>query len=228
MIDVPMPAPAAAFVGRKHSQILAAAVTFCLGLLVVRVVLGFWLPMRFAALSVGGDPLILLEAAAAAGTIMYVLLRGEEGDFRALFVVTLLFFLAQEGMSFIASAYGLLQFRVYALVVAFATTVYASLGVIAAAYDGDAPAEHSRRPLLAACGVIMALSAARSLTPTLGPSAGKLVDVCGILALIGMLVFLATWLFRQAPKPEPTAEAPAEHPGMERRGGIGQVEKPQP
>lgn len=228
LVEVLLPAPPVAFVGRKHSQVLAAAVTFCLGLLVVRVVLGFWLPMRFAALSVGGDPLILLEAAAAAGTIVYVLLRGEEGDFRALFVVTLIFFLAQEGMSFVAATYGLLQFRVYGLVVAFATTVYASLGVISALYDGDAPAAHVRRPLLIACGVIMALSAARSLTPTLSPSADKLMDVCGILSLVGMLVYLVTWLYRQPAKGDEVSEPFPNHSKLGRASELeSRVEKPQ-
>ncbi|MBI3831394.1 MAG: hypothetical protein HY291_17885 [Planctomycetes bacterium] len=182
---------------RKHSQILAASVTFCLGLLLVRVLLGVLRPGRFPPLTSGDDPLVLLEMVAAGGTVLYMVLRGEEGDFRALFLVSLMLFMGQEAMSFVAGAYGLMQFTVFALVAAFATTVFSSLGLITYFYENvQAPKEAHRGPMLAGSGAICALSFVRSLTPMIKSSVEKYVEIGGIVVLIAMLAYLANWLFR--------------------------------
>lgn len=197
LLKVPQPAPPPPAGTRKHAQLLAAAVTFCLGLLLVRVVLGFWRPVRIAPRGLGGDPLLLLEMVAAGGAIVYVALRSEEGDFRALCVVTLSFFLGQEVMSYIHASYGLVQFDQYALVTAFATTVYGSLALIAAAYDSaDEPPLPGRKPMVACCCMILALSTLRSLRPILSSELGRAIEIAGIVLLIAMLAYLSAWIFR--------------------------------
>lgn len=205
LLKVPQPAPPPPAGTFKHPQLLAAAVTFCLGLFVVQMVMNRWLRAQFAPRGNGSDALLLLQIVAAIGTVVYAALRSEEGDFRALCLVMLGFFVGQEAMSFIHAGYGLVQFDQYAMVTAFATTVYGSLALIAAAYDSaDGPPLPGRKLMVCNCCLILVLSGLRSLAPTLnflfgpavGPVVARMTEIVGIVMLVAMLAGLSFWLLR--------------------------------
>ncbi|MCZ7646545.1 MAG: hypothetical protein M5U26_14875 [Planctomycetota bacterium] len=211
LVEAAAPAP------RRHPQILAAVITFCLGLLLIRLALGIWSPARLRPVSTAwGDPLIWLEVICIGMTVLFVALRGEEGDFRALFLIALALFIGTEALAFLAQHFALESCADLATLMSFAVAIYASLALTAASYDpeGDPRPPH-RAPLLAAAGTMLALTFLRAFSPFLdrqgGAAVGRIRDFLGIAVLCAAIVYLATSLLRRAAsRPAPAdAEAPA-------------------
>jgi len=203
-------------VERNHPQIVAATVTFCLGLLLVRALMALWMSDRYRPASVGSDPLLLLEIFSACGTLLFLVLRGEEGDFRALFLVTVLLFIGEEVLSSIALIFGPVQIRVLSTVMAFATSIFGSLAVIADAYDGQAAASQAtRRTLRVTTWCLLLLAGAQAASPMLiNKESSRVLELAGIAALLALLAYLAMRLFLPF-------SGTASSPQLPPRGGIG-------
>jgi hypothetical protein len=159
----------------RHPQTLASVLTFCFGLLLVPLILSWW----------GIGPLTQLNSlrvVTAGATVLYLLLRVDEGDFRALFCVSLIIFVGQEVLVYASRAYGTLSFQGLAVFLAFASAIYSSLALTAAAYD----AQHARQDryhwlAFLACLTVLLLSLLRALGPTLAHATRAWVKQSGLL-----------------------------------------------
>ena len=187
--------------------------TFCLGLLLVRAAM--WMSDRYRPTSIGSDPLLLLEIFSACGTLLFLVLRRDEGDFRALFLVMLLLFIGEEVLHSSVLLLGPVQIRVLATVMAFATSIFGTLAVIADAYDGQASASHAARHTLRVttrCIVLLAL--AQTAAPLLlKRESSTVLELVGIAALLALLAYLALRLLRPLSGTASPAQLPP-HGGM--------------
>jgi len=208
----------------RHPQTLASVLTFCFGLLLVPLILSWW----------GIGPLTQLNslrAVTVAATLLYLLLRVDEGDFRALFCVSLVIFVGQEVLVYASRAYGTLSFQGLAVFLAFASAIYSSLALTAAAYDAQhAPQDRYHWLTFLACLSVLVLSLLRALGPTFTRSphawlaqVGARLEpagdvILGVAALGLAYGLLKTYSSREpAPKPDP---APAEDPPAPRPPGV--------
>jgi hypothetical protein len=168
---------------RRHPQTLASVLTFCFGLAAITVILAWW----------SSNPLGLLNhlrVAAMAGTLVYLLLRTDEGDFRALFMVALGIFALQEALVYSSRVYGTLQFQDLASLLAVCSAIFASLGLTAAAYDAQQePQDRYETMSFLACLIILLLSLLRVVEPWLTHSqVGWLSRVGSQLGLVSLIV----------------------------------------
>src|SRR5687767_14412400 len=69
--------------GRHHASVLTAALTFCFGLILLRMIATF-MGTRLGALMLIHSELTSLQMLVAVCTVLYVVLRRSEGDFHAL------------------------------------------------------------------------------------------------------------------------------------------------
>jgi len=120
----------------KHSSILTAVLTFCIGLLLLCALFS-WLSPNFAfATQNYGQMLWRLQSVVAAGTLFYLILRRSEGDFRALFCVALALFAIGEGLGAVVRFYGVLTLGSLTSLVGMALCIFSSLALSASFADG--------------------------------------------------------------------------------------------
>lgn len=120
----------------KHSSILTAVLTFCIGLLVLCALFS-WLSPNFAfATQSYAQMLWRLQSVVAAGTLLYLILRRSEGDFRALFCVALTLFAISEGLSAVVRFYGVLTLGSLTSLMGMALCIFSSLALSASFADG--------------------------------------------------------------------------------------------
>ena len=199
----------------RHPQVFAAAVTFSLGLVLVRIMLACFGPEHHKPpASIWKDPLLLLMAVSAGTTLLYSVLRMEEGDFRALFLLTLGLFLAAEVLEYLASVFALVRVQELGTVLSFSVSIYGLLALTSAFYDyPQARLDPIRSPLVASCLGISTASAARALAPVAGLADERIPELVGVAALIVVAVSLITALVRSSrfaagPLPTGTSESP--------------------
>ncbi len=118
----------------QHPAISAAVLTFCGGLVLLRVYL---MAVHGGGRSVPAyaEVLMQLQMIAVLGAAMYWLLRRSEGDFRALLGVSLVLFACGEGLNTLARNYGLLPLLRLGSVFNIALFLYSSLTITAAIAD---------------------------------------------------------------------------------------------
>lgn len=182
----------------KHPQVATAAVVFCMGLLVVRMAFGFLQAQQLQSLREGYDPLLSLVFVAGAGTLFFLMLRTEEGDFNALFLVALGLFAVQEALTYLWTAYGLGEFQTLGIPVLFSSCVYAMLALVAHMYDPLVLRTSRNRRLLAVAafamlgaGVLRAGEVLRSKEMLQNENARLYFAYGGIAVLAAALVFLS-------------------------------------
>jgi hypothetical protein len=215
----------------RHPQTLASVLTFCFGLLLVPVILSWW----------GIGPLTQLNslrAVTVAAMLLYLLLRVDEGDFRALFCVSLIIFVAQEALVYASRAYGTLSFQGLAVFLAFASAIYSSLALTAAAYDAQqAPQDRYHWLTFLACLSVLVLSLLRALSPTfvrspqawlaqvgarLEPAGDVILGVAALGLAYGLLKTYSSRGISGTDRTSclsPNSPAPAEHPPAPRPPG---------
>ena len=120
---------------RHHPAVVTGAVTFCLGLVVLRT-LSFVITPKLAVSSIYGDMLWNLQMLIGACTVVYLVLRRGEGDFRALFIIALSLFAAEEGLNALATKFGLFALQGLSMVLNISTFIYSSLALTAGMADG--------------------------------------------------------------------------------------------
>lgn len=189
---------------RQHTQVLAAALTFCFGLLAVRLALAWLGSGRSWGLSFSWqDPLVMLGLLALCATLVYLCIRGDEGDFRALFFIALVFFAGEEGLTYLTRAYGALTFKVLAMMMGFASAIYASLAMTAAAYDGPAASRAPNQKLaVAACGALLVLGLLKALGTTRKGVYERWFEIAGMVVLAIAAAYLLWGLLRSYRRPK--------------------------
>jgi len=159
LVSLSPPAPSE---GRHHPSVVTAAVTFCVGLIVLRAVA----PLLGSRLSVMamlyGDLLLNLQMVIGACTVLFLILRRHEGDFRALFLVSFGLFVGSEGVAALSRTYGLQTLNTFSTLFNLALFIYSSLALTAAMADGPRR-DHYQRTLVIADGGFMLLAALRTI-----------------------------------------------------------------
>ncbi|MBE7462861.1 MAG: hypothetical protein HS116_05120 [Planctomycetes bacterium] len=217
---------------RKHPQVLAAAVTFCVGLLLIRVILVLMNPGALPPLgSTWGDPLLWLEALCLGMTALYLVLRQEEGDFRALFLLTVALFAVAEVLAWVAQRFALAPVRDFSTLMAFAVAIYSSLALTAVAYDPSTEALRAqRRPLVAAVIAVLVLAVLRAFGPYLGGTDHAPSRTLREMAGLGVLIVTAGYLiYSQMRRPDrapPARPAPVALDADRIRGGLSAPHDP--
>jgi hypothetical protein len=117
---------------RQHSSILTLALTFFGGLVLMPVIVMPFVPQFAAASTEYGDLLRNMQILSGVLTLFYVLLRRSEGDFRALFIVTLFLFAGSESSGDIARRFGVASLRPLEMLFTFSLFIYGALALAAA------------------------------------------------------------------------------------------------
>lgn len=196
----------------RHPQVFAAAVTFCLGLILVRIMLAYFGPEHYKPpASAWNDPLLLLMAVSAGTTVLYAVLRLEEGDFRALFLLTLGLFIGAEVLEYLAAVFALAKIQDLGTVFSFSVSIYGLLALASAFYDfPKSRLDSSQSPLVAACVGLSAASCSRALAPVAGLVDERIPELLGAVVLMVAAVSLVTALVRSSkPAPGPVPEPQA-------------------
>lgn len=144
----------------KHASILTAVLTFCIGLLVL-CALFTWLNPQFSfATQNYGQMLWRLQAVITGGTALYLILRRSEGDFRALFCVSLGLFVLSEIISALIRFYGFLALSGLTSLTNMGLCIFSSLALSASFADGQRRDGYARILTFSASG-LMFLAAVR-------------------------------------------------------------------
>jgi len=168
-------------------QVLAATVTFCIGVAVITLAR----PLLGASLGIGRPfpedmrSFRTLAAIVAAATILYLLIRRYDGDFRALIVVSLGLFGISEVVSFAAAAGARAPFPSYAVLFGIAAGVYAMLALFASAACPPTPCDSSRPALVAAAVSICAVSFSGAMAAMTGNREFRITQNYLSLILLG-------------------------------------------
>jgi hypothetical protein len=179
-----------------HPSVLTAALTFFLGLVVVPWILFPFVP-HVATLSTGyNETLRNLQILTGITTIVYVILRRTEGDFRALFLISTALFVLSEGLNAISRK--LSSQALSPLEIQFTTTmlVYGSLGLTAAIAEGR-QSDWYHRALVAAITGFIAVAGLKIYFEMRGAAYGArerfaLLIVTSLVALhVGIVLLLA-------------------------------------
>ena len=183
---------------RHHPQTLVAALTFCLGLFLVRLVLMWWGPRYLSSLHhPWSDPLITLGVVATGATVLYLFLRLDEGDFNALLIVSLILFAGQEALSYFSRTYGVLTFLGLANLVAFSAAIYSSLALTTVVYDGPGvKRDESHRLAIVAAAALFVLSILRAAEVVMAGRYEQYVQWAGLGLLTASAAYLAYGLAR--------------------------------
>lgn len=177
---------------RHHASVLTAAITFCLGLTIIRVLLAFAGQRLSISLAMTGELVAQLHMLSTACTVLYLLLRHYEGDFRALFTVSLGLFILTEGVAAIAGRFGLVPLESLGSLFNITLFMYSSLAVTAAIADGP-HTERYHRPLFVTCLGFVLLSCMRVFFTMRGGQEKQLnfaatVSLLLITIIVGYLV----------------------------------------
>ncbi len=199
---------------RKHPQVIAAVVTFCMGLLLVRFLTLFWLPEGMNLGASGHESLRALQGVAIGFSLIYIILRQAEGDFRALFLIALALFIAEELFVFYADALWIQDFYALGIFMTFAASIFSALALIAAVYDPP-NSDPLRKPLLVASSAILVTTVVRALGTIPVPNLDHLQNTLAIAVILGTMVYLVIFLFKPEP-PQQTASYPCAAENSER------------
>jgi hypothetical protein len=139
---------------QHHPSIMASALTFCAGAIALRLV------ARLAGGRLGGfvmaeDLVASLQVVVCIATLLYLLLRRSEGDFRSLFIVTFGLFCTTEGLSVMSRTYGLYTLESLIMVVNIGVFIYSSLSVTASLADGPKRDPYPRVLMGASAGFML-------------------------------------------------------------------------
>ncbi len=179
----------------KHPQVVAAALTFCIGLLLFRVVLTLMGQIRFRVSTGSVDPLLALEILTIACTVVYLVLRQNEGDFRSLFLISMALFMGEECIAYCSSAFWVSAFQELGVLFTFASCIFGSLSLIAAVYDPPSQDPY-RAPLVAACVAVLMVCSIRALGTLPIPPFDRYQHLMSIMVLVAVAVFLGAKLLK--------------------------------
>jgi hypothetical protein len=149
-------------------------------------------------MSLGGagfEYLRWLETIAIVFSVIYIILRESEGDFRALFLIALALYVGQEALVYSANTFWIGSFNSLGILITFATSNYTALALIAAVYDPPS-SDPYRTPMLVSCLVILLVSAVRALGTLPLPPFDRYHHLLGIVVLVAAMVYLAAGLFK--------------------------------
>jgi hypothetical protein len=205
---------------KHHPSVVTAAVTFCLGLVLLRIVAAFIGPRLSVAYMMTGELLTNLQLLVAVCTVVYVILRRSEGDFRALFIVSLGLFAATEGLGALARGYGVLTLDGIATLFNLTLFMYASLALTASLADGPRKDFHQRALTFASLGFVLLASMRTIFEMRTGSTApndrqnfATTIVIFTVAAYIALLVIRGETTGRReaaAHEEPPRPEAPAE------------------
>jgi len=197
---------------RHHSSVLTAAITFCLGLTVIRLIVAFFGPRLSVSFAMTGELVAHLHMLSTGCTVLYLILRHYEGDFRALFTVSLGMFMLTEGVAAIAGRYGMLPLEGLTGLFNITLFMYSSLAVTAAIADGP-HGERYHRPLMVACVGFVLLSCMRVLFQMRGGNDAHMNLPAAIILLL--VASVVGWLVVRSEvqaRPADSATLPAVSP----------------
>ena len=117
---------------QHHPSILTLAITFFLGLVAMPLLVFPFVPQFATASSEYGNLLRNMQILSGIVTLLYVILRRSEGDFRALFMLSLALFVAAETMTGLSRHFGIQALHPLEMLFTFALFLYSALALSAA------------------------------------------------------------------------------------------------
>ncbi|MCY3021489.1 MAG: hypothetical protein NTW87_20940 [Planctomycetota bacterium] len=181
--------------GQHHPAILTLAVTFCGGLVVLWMVATWISPPWLPATPAYGNLLWHLQLLIVAATVLYLVLRRAEGDFRALFIVALGLFLVTESLGALARGYGFTTLHDLGKPFNLTLFIYSSLAVTAAIADGRRR-EAYHGALVAAATGFLCLATLRAAFEMKGREMDGRVNNVMTVALGGIVICVAFSLLK--------------------------------
>jgi hypothetical protein len=177
---------------QHHPSIVAAALTFCAGSIALRLIANL-AGGRIGSVILIEDLVANLQMLVTCATLLYLLLRRAEGDFRALFVVSFALFCCAEGVSTMARTYGLYTLDPVIMVFNIAIFMYSSLTVTASLADGP-QGDTYKKVLVGASLGFMLLATLRTFLGLRGANFDRRQEliIVGVLAII--LIYMLTLL----------------------------------
>lgn len=211
---------------RHHPAVVTGAVTFCLGLVVLRTVSLALMP-RLASSNAYGEMLWNLQMLVAACTVAYLILRRGEGDFKALFVITFGLFAASEGLGVLASKYGLFALQSLSMVMNITIFIYSSLTLTASLADGPSRELYQRALVGANLGFLF-VSVLRVFLE-IGRRSMEDENRVTTIVMLAVTLYVAQFVLRgeKGERKEPTPSAP-ENPRSTLIASTPQTPEPAP
>ena len=117
---------------RHHTSILTLAITFFIGLVAMPLVVFPFIPQFATASAEYGNLLRNMQILSGILTLLYVILRRSEGDFRSLFMLTVGLFAATEGLAGMSHYFGVQALHPLEMLFSFALFMYSCLTLAAA------------------------------------------------------------------------------------------------
>ena|GEM_PF-1931394 len=189
-----------------HPAIVAFSMTIVSALMILRIFLYFFKGQQLTAALVYSEMLWQLQTVTLAATGLHLMLRRSEGDFRALFIVSLLTFLATEGLAALSRSYGITTLARLLIPFNLALFTYSGLALTAAVADGFS-GNKLRRVLLAASGCFLTISIFRAVLETKSTLPAEYISLPATLVLGAVTAYVAWLLLRKKAHVE-TAEDP--------------------
>jgi len=191
----------------RHGSVLTAVITFCLGLSLLRVVM-VAIGSRSFSSAAYGEMLWQLQLLTASGALVYVVLRRSEGDFRALFIISLILYVGTECSAALARDYGFLALNRLCALFNMGLFIFSTMTITAAVADGWR-VDRYRVCLLLALGGFIGLAALRTFFLVRTRVFDDHANTIGTLFLTGIVLYLGVMLLRRefsekkpaAPKP---------------------------
>ncbi|HYG78159.1 MAG TPA: hypothetical protein VEK08_24350 [Planctomycetota bacterium] len=193
----------------RHGSVLTAVITFCLGLSLLRVVLVALGSKSFASPAYG-DMLWQLQLLTAFGALVYIVLRRSEGDFRALFLVSLALFVGTEVTAALARDHGLLSLSRLSTLLNMGLFIFSVMTFTAAIPDLRRPDRYRVCLLIALTGFLF-LSALRTFFQVKSREFDERASSTGIVVLAAVLLCVGVMLIKREFSGR-TAPAPAAQP----------------
>jgi hypothetical protein len=200
--------------GPHHPAIMTVVITFCLGLAGLRAIAGFIAPHWMPATPGYGDLLSNLQLIILAATVLYLILRRSEGDFRALLAVALGLFLTAEGLGVAARGYGFLLLNDAGKPFNLALFAISSLALTAGLADGFRRGPYHTTLMGASVGLLFLATLRVGLEMKQRDLTDKAQDLLTIV-LAAVAVCVAVLLVRAeiiARRPLPAPPAPPDAP----------------
>jgi hypothetical protein len=217
---------------QRHSSLLTAVITFCLGLSLLRLVFLYLGPRFTLASSAYNDLLWQLQIVVTVVTLIYVVLRRGEGDFKALFIISLGLFITTEAVSALLHSFGLLSMAGPCILFNMALLIYSSLTLTAAVADGPKKDLYDKCLMTANMG-FMFTSALRTFLEMRGQDAGMRGNLSMTLVLSALIIYLGVMLIRGElnfrPRPNASGSTPKidAPPALSSNSRLAAIDKPE-
>jgi hypothetical protein len=117
---------------QHHPSIQTLAITFFIGLVVMPWIVFPFVPQFAAASAEYGNILRNMQILSGIVTLLYVILRRTEGDFHALFMLSVGLFVAAEALTGMGRFFGIQALRPLEMLFTFALFLYSALSLSAA------------------------------------------------------------------------------------------------